>query len=75
MLKIPPARTDKRKESMMCEPLPGAGEWSRKPGLNRQPAAYKAAALPLSYRGIKTARRGMAVWLKGGEDKMPKQKP
>lgn len=56
----------------MCEPLPSAGEWGRKPGLNRQLAAYKAAALPLSYRGIKTARRGMAVWLKGkGEDKMP----
>lgn len=28
-VKEPPARTDKRKESEMCEPLPGAGEWGR----------------------------------------------
>ena len=61
----------------MCEPLPGAGEWGRTRALHPCCAVaweHSAPAENGRLRGIKTARRGMAVWLKG-EDKTPIQKP
>lgn len=53
----------------MCEPLPGAGEWGRTRALHPCCAvAWEHSALAENgrLRGIKTARRGMAVWLKWG---------
>lgn len=54
----------------MCEPLPGAGEWGRTRALHPCCAIAWEHSAPAKGRlcGIKTARRGMAVWLKG-EDK------
>lgn len=59
-IKEPPAHTDKRKESMMCEPLPGAGEWGRTRALHPCCAvAWEHSAPAENGRlcGIKTARQ------------------
>lgn len=54
----------------MCEPLPGAGEWGRTRALHPCCAVAWEHSAPAKGRlcGIKTARRGMAVWLKGEDE-------
>ena len=54
----------------MCEPLPGAGEWGRTRALHPCCAVAWEHSAPAKGRlcGIKTARRGMAVWLRGEDE-------
>lgn len=54
----------------MCEPLPGTGEWGRTRALHPCCAVAWEHSAPAKGRlcGIKTARRGMAVWLKGEDE-------
>lgn len=54
----------------MCEPLPGAGKWGRTRALHPCCAVAWEHSAPAKGRlcGIKTARRGMAVWLRGEDE-------
>src|SRR3990172_7185001 len=62
-----------RKGNLSIDRLPKGKRWSRRPGLNRQPADYESAALPLSYVG--PGKRGNGREKQAYENRSPEVKP